>query len=778
MAELKLKVLMDAVDRMSAPFRSARQSTDQMKVALKGATEQVRSLEKASASIEAFGRLKNESRANASALASAQEKAQKMGRELAEAGGGSRKAQAAFAAARREVNRLEAAQISIARETAILRQRLADSGIDTRKLASAQQQLKRDLDAARQAAIKQGSALDAARAKTEALANARKKLAGAQELQGKLAVGGAVGMGVGGGAIAAGLPMIGGAGDFQHQLAAYGLTAGQTGSQLQAVRDKVRELSAQVNQSSTDLLEGQSILVGKGLDPDKALGAIGTIGRAVTATGAEMADMSNLAFAAMDNLKVPQAELVKAFDIMAKSGDLGGFELKNMSAAFPQLTAAASMLGMTGTKSIGTLSAALQIATKGAADPTTAANNFANFLQKATSPDTVKNFEKKGIDIKAALQQGLMDGQDPIDVMMKKIGQAVGVDFEKEISDAVAGGSTAQAAAEQLAAKFNLGELFGDAQVQNFLAPMMANMKEFRRIRDESMNSDGTVDKKFAIMMETYNDTTKGLGVDLKNMMEGIGATMLPVLTPLMRGLRGLVQGVTGFATANPRLTATLVTVAGVLAAVVAAGGAVSIAIAGMLGPFAMARFALSVIGLNGGMAAGALGLLRGGLGLLGSAASTLFPMLIAGIRAVGMAFLMNPIGLVITAIIAGLGLLYATFEPFQKLVDGIFEKIKGIFGFAGKKMPLAEAAETAKAVPTAAPVKIAATTAMAAAVAAPLAAAPAPAPIDMGGVTIVVQAAPGQSEEEIAKAVRRELEKLERRKRSEANGRMYDGEK
>ncbi len=804
MADLKLKILVEAMDRISAPFRRASQSTGQLKTALKAATDNVRSMEKASAQIEAFGRLKNDAMANAAALGAAQQKAQALGRGLAEAGGGAKKAQAQFAAARREVNRLETAQVSIARETEILRRRLGEAGVDTRNLAAGQRKLRQDLDAARQAATKQASALDAMRTKTEALSKARAKLSATRELQGRMAMGGGMALAAGSGALMAGAPVVNAAGDFQHQLAAYGLTAGQTGAELDTVREKIRAVSETVNQSATNMLAIQAILVGKGMNPDQALASLDVIGRAVTGTGAAYEDMGNLAFSVMDNLKVPQDQLTAAFDIMGKAGDLGGFELKNMANTFPQLTASASMLGMTGTKAIGTLAAALQIATKGAASPEQAANNFANFLQKATSPDTVKNFEKKGIDIKAALQKGLMAGEDPLDVMMKSIGQAVGVDFEKEISGAVAAGGNAQQAAEQLAAKFNLGELFGDAQVQNFLSPMMANMQEFRRIRDETMNSAGTVDGKFRVMMDTFNESTRGLGTSWGNMMEGIGQTVLPVLTPMVQGLRSVVQGVSSFATENPRLTATLVIVAGALAFLVAAGGALTLAIAGMLGPFALARFALTAIGFQGGVAAGALSLLRGGFGLLAGAASSLFPMLMTGIRAVGMAFMANPIGLAIAGIAAAAALIYVYWEPIKAFFAGLWggiasafsaawdiilsgiaaikaplAAISGVFGklFGGGSSAEAAAPQTARA----APIKVASTAVAAAAVAAPMAMAappPAAAPVNMGGVTIVVNAAPGQSETEIAKAVRAELDKWQARQRTDARSRLYDEEK
>lgn len=722
---LKISILMEAAEKISAPFRRAIGATDAMKEALKGAAGQVRTLEKSMGEIEGFARLKRESQSNAAALAAAQAKAQALGRELAATDAPSKKAQAAFAKARGEVQRLEAAQVSIAGETNILRQRLGAAGIDTKQLASAQRRLKQELDGARQAAAKQAAGM-------KALGDAREKMERTKSAAGSLAIKGGIAAGAGALALRAGMPAVGDAGDLQHQLAAYGLTAGIGGEALAKLRQELRALSADVNQTAPELLDGLSILVGKGMDPDAALTALRTIGRAVTGTGAQMADMSGLAFSVMDNLKVPAEQVGQAFDIMAKAGDLGGFELKDMATYFPQLTASAYQLGLTGADAIGTISAALQVATRGASSTSEAANNMANFMKAATAETAVKNFKDLGVNIKKEMQRGIMAGQNPFDILMKQTGKALGVDLEKEVENEVSTGVDRATAAARVASRFKLGELFADAQAQNFLAPMLANMAEFRRIRDQAMDSAGTVDQKFAVMMETYNEVQKGLGSDVKNAFESIGAALLPVLIPALNTLRGIVQGVSGFAEANPRLTATLATVAGGLALVTAGGGALAVAVAGLMGPFAMLRFAMAAMGIQG-------------VGLFGG--------LLTGIKLVGAAFLTNPIGLAITAIIAGFTLLYAAFEPFRNLVDSVFGKVRDLFGFGGAEIPTT---------PTAPGAALAA------------AGGGGGTQVDVGGIT--VNAAPGQSPEEIAKAVRAEMEKQERQKKTDSRAAMYDG--
>ena len=145
-----------------------------------------------------------------------------------------------------------------------------------------------------------------------------------------------------------------------------------------------------------------------------------------------------------------------------------------------------------------------------------------------------------------------MAGEDPVETMMKTVGKGIGVDLTKEMNAAMAEGLDTKAAAERVAGRFNLAELFGDAQAQNFLAPMLANMPRYREIRDRALAAQGTVAQQFAEMVKTYHQTKQGLGNDFDNTLTRLGTVLLPILTPLANGLRSVVQGIGAFAAANP----------------------------------------------------------------------------------------------------------------------------------------------------------------------------------------------------------------------------------
>ncbi|WP_238538840.1 phage tail tape measure protein [Pseudomonas sp. GM74] len=65
----------------------------------------------------------------------------------------------------------------------------------------------------------------------------------------------------------------------------------------------------------------------------------------------------------------------------------------------------AKMLGITGERVVAEIGASLQIVRRGAGSNDDAANNFKNFLSKLTAPETLKAFEKAGIDLKGSLKR-------------------------------------------------------------------------------------------------------------------------------------------------------------------------------------------------------------------------------------------------------------------------------------------------------------------------------------------------------------------------------------
>lgn len=365
-----------------------------------------------------------------------------------------------------------------------------------------------------------------------------------------------------------------------------------------------------------DMRAGVDVLSGFGLDPRRAALMIAPIGRLGTAFKVDLSDGAAAAYANLNNLKVPIAQTARALDVMAAAGNAGAFEVKDMARHFPGLTAQMQALGQKGVPAVADLSAALQIARRGAGDADEAANNVQNLLAKINAPGTIRAFEKNfGVDLPNALKQAYAKGKTPLEAIAEITKKATGGDMTK------------------------LGFAFEDMQAQAALRSLMQDMDDYRAMRAQIAASSGTVDRAFN--QRAVKDATvkwRAMMGTLEATAIIVGTNLLPVAGELMNSVSAVAIAVSGWASAHPALTAALAKGAAALIAMRIGLGAAQFALGGILGPLG------SVIAIAR-RAAPVLGLLRTAAIFLGQ-----------GLLRAGAMMLANPIVLVITAIVVALG--------------------------------------------------------------------------------------------------------------------------
>ena len=380
--------------------------------------------------------------------------------------------------------------------------------------------------------------------------------------------------------------------------------------------NNIVRLAAAAKQLPEDMRAGVDVLSGFGLDPRMATQMIGPIGRLGTAFKVEITDGASAAYANLNNLKVPIGQTAKALDIMAAAGNAGAFEVKDMARHFPGLTAQMQALGQKGVPAVADLSAALQIARRGAGDADEAANNVKNLLSKINSPATIKAFQKNfGVDLPAALKQAYAKGKTPLEAIADLTMKATGGDMSK------------------------LGFVFEDMQAQSALRSLIQNMDEFRKMRAEIAKSSGTTDRAFdqrvardaTVQWRAFLGTASRLAIVL-------GTTLLPVVTNVMDIVGRTAERFGDWAQANPALAASLMQGAAALVSLRIGLGVAQFALGSIIGPLA------SVISIAR-KAAPVLMLLRG---------AAIF--LAQGILRAGAMMLANPIVLIVTAIVVAVG--------------------------------------------------------------------------------------------------------------------------
>jgi len=423
--------------------------------------------------------------------------------------------------------------------------------------------------------------LDKQKTKLAQLGERQARIAKAQAVAGKwrgrAGTAAAVGIGAGGGAAAIAMPLkdeLDQSNEFESRMTDIAQKADLGRVAAEAMGRQLRQTALDVNQLPENLQDAADALAGFGLDPKLAVALTNPIGKAGTAYKADLADLSAASYAAIDNLKVPTGQVGRVLDVMAFAGKKGAFEIKDMAGAFPELTASYQALGQSGVSSVADLAAALQITRKGAGDSATAANNLANVLQKISSPQTGKAFAKMGINLEQEMKRAAAAGKTPIEAIAEATNKALKGDMSK------------------------LGSLFEDAQVQQGLRPIIANLKEYRDIRSQAMGAKGVVDADFAQRMLDNAEKTKAMSAAVKDLQLEFATGLAPTVTPIIQKITAVTRNFSAWTKEHPKLAGAMgktVLVVGVLLAVIAAVALIVAPILLFIGALGAAAAALGV---------------------------------------------------------------------------------------------------------------------------------------------------------------------------------------
>lgn len=804
---LRIRMLLEAGDKVSRPLRDIASGSGRAARSLQETRDQLAKLNRAQADLASFRTLKNDLRGTEQQLAAARTRVAELARQMQAAENPTRKLARDFDAAKRAAAALKSQHESETAELQRLRDRMREAGLGAGGLVQHERNL-------RQAIARTNDQLEEQSRRLQQSSDRARRMGAARERFGALQ-GTAAGMAASGfSAIetgrAIGTPLVGAvvaAQQFESGMTDIAQKADLTRAQAEKMGEGLLVAARAANQLPENLQQGVDVLSGFGLNPAKAAQMMAPIGRAATAYKAEIADLAASSFANLDNLKVPIEQTGRAIDIMAQAGKAGAFEMKDMAQYFPTLTAGYQALGQKGVGAVADLSAALQIARKGAGDAASAATNVQNVLQKISSPATVRAFGKMGVDLPKALKKLYAEGKTPLEAIAELTNKTLKGDMSK------------------------LGNLFEDAQVQQGLRPLIANLEEYRRIRAEALAAGGTTDKDFAERMKDSAEQTKRLQVSGTALAITLGAALLPTVNAVLERANAFTDRVTKWTEANPGLARSLAVGAAAFAALFLVLGGGAILIAGLVAPFAALAATASLVGIGmlpligivGGVVLGVVALVAAGYaiysnwGAIGAWFSGLWEgiksatwsaiqfvgrillnftpqgLLVQGFMAL-LAWMRGPLGQqmitaggdivrgIITGIVGMLGRLKDTIVGAASAAASWFKSKLGIhspsrvfasfggFMMQGLDQGLARdqdrpvdridvlTSRLANAVATGT-----AALAIGAGSAAPAAARPSAAPAGLGPITIVIQQQAGQSERDLARAVRAELEKLTR---------------
>ncbi|WP_256221315.1 phage tail tape measure protein [Variovorax sp. OK605] len=213
-----------------------------------------------------------------------------------------------------------------------------------------------------------------------------------------------------------------------------------------------------------------------------------------------------------------------------------------------------------------------------------------------------------------------------------------------------------------------MGAMFSNRTASNLFSQMYLQREQIHKNAKLNSGADG-IDTLYGRALQTTSGAELELAARRNDLYKQFGDSIMPAYVAALRFATAALKGFTNWMAANPRLAQVLATGLGVLAlALVVIGGALLVVAPLLLG-FIATRFAFAAMGIQGTLLSRVLGFVASGFRLAGTALLWL-----------GRALLMNPIGLTITAIATAAYLIYQYWGPISSFFTGLWGRARAAF--------------------------------------------------------------------------------------------------
>ncbi|WP_252275221.1 phage tail tape measure protein [Pseudomonas subflava] len=661
-----MEVILQAIDRATRPIRAITQGNIGLGQALKQSRDQLKALQAQQADIRSWSILRNATAKTATDLQAARDQVKDLGRQMAATGVPTREMVADMQAAVRAATDLKRKHQEQQAELQGLRTKLSAAGISTRDLSQHSRELKQRIQETTEAIGAQTRRMQALVQQQKRLAAARAQYDKTQALAGSMA-----GTGAGAAALGAGmgLPVVSMVKDYMSfedamagvakQVAGARDANGQLTGTYHEMAASIKEMSTRIPMATTEiaaLVEGAARMGVQG--KDDLLKFTGVAANAATAFELPADQIGENLARIADLYKVPIANVDQLGDAINYLDDNAKSKGADIIDVLQRTAGIAATVGMSYKEAAALGSTFL---TLGATAETASTATNAMIRELAVATEQPARFQKglKALGLEAkAIQNGMAENAtDTLQQVLESINKLP--------------------KAEQLSVAT---QLFGD-EFSDDAAKLAQNMGEYRRQLElaNAAAADGSMQREADIRAQLLSARLQMAQNQAFNLSSALGETLKPALLELITSFNSVVSRVNTWVKANPELAAQILkTVAGV--ALLAAGfGAVTLAMASFLGPFAMARYALTLFAFKGTSLAGVLlNLGRVALPLVGKA-----------IMLIGRALMLNPIGLAVTAIAGAAYLIYKHWEPIKGFFLGLWAEVKA--GFDGGLVGIAK---------------------------------------------------------------------------------------
>ncbi|EIH5418297.1 phage tail tape measure protein [Escherichia coli] len=684
---LRLQVILNAVDKLTRPFRSAQASSRELAAAVKKSRDAIKQLDQAGSSLDSFRKLQAENQKLGDRLNYARQRANLLSQELGAMGPPSQRQVVALGRQRLAVQRLEERQKKLQQQTALVRAELYRAGISAKDDAGATARLARETSRYNQELSKQEARLKRLGEAQRRMNAARASYARSLEVRDRIAGAGATTTAAG---LAMGAPVMAAVKSYTSMEDAMKGVAKQVNglrddngnrtARFYEMQDAIKAASEQLPMENgavdfAALVEGGARM--NVANPDDSwedqkrdlLAFASTAAKAATAFELPADELSESLGKIAQLYKIPTRNIEQLGDALNYLDDNAMSKGADIIDVMQRLGGVADRLDYRKAAALGSTFLTLGAAPEVAAS---AANAMVRELSIATmqSKSFFEGMNLLKLNPEVIEKQMTKDAMGTIQRVLEKVNA---LPQDKRLS----------------AMTMLFGKEFGDDA-----AKLANNLPELQRQLKLTAGNDalGSMQKESDINKDSLSAQWLLVKTGAQNTFSSLGETLRQPLMDILYTVKSVTGALRRWVEANPELTGTLMKASAVVAAVTVGLGTLAVALAAVLGPLAVIRLGFSVLGiktLSSVTAAvtrtsSALSWLAGApLALLRVLASGPLAMLRVALYAISglLGALLSPIGLVVTAL-AGVALVvWKYWQPITAFLGGVVEGFKAAAG-------------------------------------------------------------------------------------------------
>lgn len=585
MSKLDLRVVLAAVDRITAPLKKMRESGTATSTALKATQDTVKRLDKQLGQISGYRSTGRQLGITGQQLAKAQQEVKRLALEMKFSETPSKALTREFEQARAATVRLITQQKALTQRYQEQRQALNSAGINTKQLSSHQRQLTQQLSQANSALTQQKQRLSEVAAQQKKLNQVRQTYDNTMSMRNNLAGNGAAMVATGAAAAAVGAkPVI----EFaKAETAATDLkvsmmgVGGQVRSEFKAINELATKLGNRLPGTTADFQNMMTTLVQQGMSAKAILGGLG---EATAFLGVQMKLPFNAAaeFAAklQDATGTAEKDMMGLMDVIQRSYYLGVGQ-DNMLMAFSKLSSALPVLRKSGLEAAQVLSPLIVMADQAGMAGEASGNAYRKAFQ--ASMDAKKVNKANDILKERGVQLNFTDGKGEfagLDNMFGELAKLKALNTETRLQV--------------------LKEVYGDdAETLQVMNLMITKGIDGYRETQAKMKAQADLQTRVNEQLGTLTNLWDSASGTFTNALVIFGEAVAPELKAMTTWLAEVSEGLGTWAKENPKLAAGIMKTIGLVAAVTITLGTLALGVSAVLGPFALLRKTLAVLGIT-----------------------------------------------------------------------------------------------------------------------------------------------------------------------------------